>query len=46
MHATNYKHVFVTKLNVYIELHGINKLGCLQIDHVREVLKLTYHTVR
>ena len=40
------EHVLVTKLKLYIELHGINKLGWLWIDHVREVLKLTHHRVQ
>ena len=39
------KPVLVTKLKLYIELHGINKLGCLQINHVKKVLRQTYHRI-
>jgi hypothetical protein len=41
-----YPTVLVTKAKLYIELHGINKFGCSQIDHAREILKLTYHKVQ
>ena len=37
--------MIVAKLKLHNELHGINKIRYLQIDHVREVLKLTYHRV-
>ena len=40
------KCVLLTKLKLYIELHGLNKLRCLRIDHVREVFKLAYHGVQ
>ena len=38
--------IHVTKTNLYIELHDINEWGCLQIDHVKEILKLTYDGVQ
>jgi hypothetical protein len=38
------KHILVRKAKLYIELHDIlNKTGCLQIDHAKKTLKLTYH---
>ena len=40
------KHVLVTKAKLYIELHDINKLGCLQIDRAKKYLKLTYYRIQ
>ena len=38
LRPTNHKHVLVIKAKIYIRLYSINKLGCLQMDHLREVL--------
>ena len=44
-HLQAIKQLYVTKLKLYIEFHGVNSLGSPQIDLAREVLKLTYHRV-
>ena len=41
-----YETCICNKDQVIYWLHGINNSGCLQNDHVKEVLKLTYHRVQ